>query len=41
VAGIPPAITVVLQAVLVLAALAVVGLGRYRIKLVGPLGARA
>jgi ABC-type uncharacterized transport system permease subunit len=41
VAGIPPAITVVLQAVLVLAALAVVGLGRYRIKLVGPMGARA
>jgi simple sugar transport system permease protein len=41
VAGIPPAITVVLQAVLVLAALAVVSLGRYRIKLVGALGARA
>jgi len=33
VAGIPPAITVVLQAVLLLAALAVVGLGRYRIRL--------
>jgi simple sugar transport system permease protein len=33
VAGIPPAITVVLQAVLLLATLAVVGLGRYRIKL--------
>jgi general nucleoside transport system permease protein len=34
VAGIPPAITVVLQAVLLLAALAVVGLGHYRIRLV-------
>jgi ABC-type uncharacterized transport system permease subunit len=34
VAGIPPAITVVLQAVLLLATLAVVGLGRYRIRLV-------
>jgi general nucleoside transport system permease protein len=33
VAGIPPAITVVLQAVLLLATLALVGLGRYRIKL--------
>ncbi|HEX5079425.1 MAG TPA: ABC transporter permease [Geminicoccaceae bacterium] len=33
VAGIPPAITVVLQAVLLLAALAAVGLGRYRVKL--------
>jgi general nucleoside transport system permease protein len=33
VTGIPPAITVVLQAVLLLATLAVVGLGRYRIKL--------
>lgn len=41
VAGIPPAITVVLQAVLVLSALAVVGLGRYRIKLVRPVGVRA
>lgn len=39
VAGIPPAITVVLQAMLVLAALAVVGLGRYRIKWVRPAGA--
>ena len=34
VAGIPPAITVVLQAVLLLAALAAVGLGRYRVRLV-------
>lgn len=33
VTGIPPAITVVLQAVLLLSALAVVGLGRYRVKL--------
>jgi ABC-type uncharacterized transport system permease subunit len=32
VVGVPPAITVVLQAVLLLAALAVVGLGRYRVK---------
>jgi ABC-type uncharacterized transport system permease subunit len=32
VTGIPPAITVVLQAVLLLSTLAVVGLGRYRIK---------
>lgn len=32
VAGIPPAITVVLQAVLLLTTLAVVGLGRYRIR---------
>jgi len=41
VAGIPPSITVVLQAVLVLAALAVVGLGRYRIKRVAPAGVGA
>jgi simple sugar transport system permease protein len=33
VAGIPPAITVVLQAVLLLATLAVVGLGRYHVRL--------
>jgi ABC-type uncharacterized transport system permease subunit len=33
VTGIPPAITVVLQAVLLLSTLAVVGLGHYRIKL--------
>jgi simple sugar transport system permease protein len=39
VAGIPPAITVVLQAVLLLATLAVVGLGRYRVKLYRPGGA--
>jgi general nucleoside transport system permease protein len=38
VAGIPPAITVVLQAVLLLATLAVVGLGRYRIRLFQPGG---
>jgi simple sugar transport system permease protein len=41
VAGIPPAITVVLQAVLLLATLAVVGLGRYRIKLFRPDGVAA
>ena len=39
VTGIPPAITVVLQAVLLLATLAVVGLGRYRIKLFRQSGA--
>ena len=39
VSGIPPAITVVLQAVLLLATLAVVGLGRYRIRLVRRSGA--
>jgi general nucleoside transport system permease protein len=38
VAGIPPAITVVLQAVLLLAALAVVGLGHYRIRLFRQIG---
>jgi general nucleoside transport system permease protein len=38
VTGIPPAITVVLQAVLLLATLAVVGLGRYRIRLFQPGG---
>jgi simple sugar transport system permease protein len=41
VVGIPPAITVVLQAVLLLAVLAVVGLGRYRVRLFRPQGARA
>jgi ABC-type uncharacterized transport system permease subunit len=41
VVGIPPAITVVLQAVLLLAVLAVVGLGRYRVRLFRPQGAGA
>jgi ABC-type uncharacterized transport system permease subunit len=41
VVGIPPAITVVLQAVLLLAVLATVGLGRYRVRLFRPQGARA
>ena len=41
VSGIPPAIGTILQAMLLLGVLVMVGLGRYRIRLVGTQGARA
>jgi ABC-type uncharacterized transport system permease subunit len=41
VSGIPPAIGTILQAMLLLGVLVMVGVGRYRIRLVGPEGARA
>jgi general nucleoside transport system permease protein len=41
VSGIPPAIGPILQAMLLLGVLVMVGLGRYRIRLVGTEGARA
>ncbi len=41
VSGIPPAISTILQALILIAVLAALGLGRYRVRLVGPVEAGA